>query len=404
MKRLALMVVLSLSLVFNLMAGDIYQKGTIKLIPDDTFAQGCDWSRLFTSNLPTLPKPQMVIRETMTLAPDNTIYVVEYNNLTAGNLFIFDSGGRLQSTKPDTSEKVNPSVWAKHPGLAAVNDKNELWIGEYSGLARCDRQGHVLAISKLDHPITDFIFLKGGALVVSGYVVTSQEANPIRLVVSLLNPQTNKEDVIARFNEKAFDITLKLEGKGGLVGMGMSRSGVGMTVIAGTPEGNLVIGYSDSPEILLYSQEGRRISGFILPIQRPTINSEQKAEAMQRISQGLDYLASSKKVSADEIKRAREKLKEYPTTLPYYSNLLIDEQGNILIFLTNRDNSANVEYMAFSQSGKALGTGCFILPKGVSLRLNGHKQMMIRNGWLYALIHKNVLGKEQVQLARFKLE
>jgi hypothetical protein len=404
MKRLVLLVVWCISLVFNLIGSDIYQKGTLKLIPDNTFAQGCDWSKLFTANLSTLPQPYMETHEYLALAPDNTIYVIEHNNYNAGTVFKFAADGTLLSTRADMSGKVSPSVWAKHLELPAVNDTNELWISEYTRLNRCDTEGNVLAITRLDHPITDLLFLKGGALVLSGYVVTGQPSNPIKLSVSLLNAQTAKEAVIASFNEKAFNFVLKLEEGQGMLSIGTPRGSVAKPFIAGTPEGNLVVGYSDSPEILLFSSEGRKIGGFSLPIQRPTLNPEQKNEAVQRISQSLDSLAADKKVSPDEIERAREKLKDYPTALPYYSNLFTDDQGNILVFLTDPLNSANVEFMAFSQSGNALGTCRFTLPQGVSLRVDGRKQMAIHAGWLYALIHKNVSGKEQVQLARFKLE
>lgn len=409
MKRLVLLVVWCISLVFNLIGSDIYQKGTLKLIPDNTFAQGCDWSKLFTANLPTLPQPYMETREYLALAPDNTIYVIEHNNYNAGTVFKFAADGTLLSTKADTPEMFNPSVWAKHLELPAVNDKNELWISEYARLNRCNGQGNVLATTKLDHPIADLLFLKGGGLILStGYSIALGQG-VVKNTVSLLNAQTAKETVIARFSGKPFYIAMpvKLEGGrgmvGGILGMGMP-SNVGKLFIAGTPEGKLVVGFSDSPEILLFSSEGRKIGGFTLPIQRPTLNPEQKAQAVQRISQSLDSLAAGKKASADEIERAREKLKEYPTALPYYSNLLTDDQGNILVFLTNPGNSAIVEFMAFSQSGKALGKCRITLPQGVSLRLDGRKQMAFRDGWLYALIHKNVSGKEQVQLARFKLE
>jgi hypothetical protein len=403
MKRFLLPFMSFLSLAFNLIAGDIYQKGTIKLIPDDAFAQGIDWSKLFTANLPALPYPKMTIREYLALAPDNTIYVVEHNNYDAGTVFKFAADGTLLSTKADTSGKANNSVWAKHLELPAVNDRNELWISEYTRLNRCDRQGNVLAVTKIDHPITNLLFLRGEALLLSGYIITDR--GDTKHTVSLLNTQTAKETVFTSFNTKDFSIVLKLEdGRGGLLGMGLSHSNAGKLLIAGTPEGNLVVGYSESPEIQLYSPEGRKIGSFTLPFQRPTLNPEQKAQGMQRIRQSLDSLAADKKVSSDEIERAREKLEEYPTALPYYSNLLIDDQGNILVFPTNPDNSANVEFMAFSQSGKVLGTCRITLPQGVSLRLDGRKQMEFRNGWLYALIHKNVSGKEQVRLARFKME
>ncbi len=402
MRRLFLLIVSFVSLVCNLIAGDVYQRGTLKLIPDDTFAQGLDWSKLFIANLASRPMPSMETREYLALAPDNTIYVVESNNYTAGTIFRFAADGSLLSTKADMSGKFNPSVWARHLELPAVTGGNELWVSEYTRLNRCDNQGNVLATTKLDHPITDLLFLKGGALVVLGYVLNGQWG--IQSTVSLLNSQNEEESVIARFNSKTFALPLKLEGGRGMISIGIPPGSFGKLFITGTPEGNLVVGDSYSPEILLFSSEGSKAGSFTLPLQRPALNAEQKAQAVQRINQSLDSLAASKKASIDEIERVRGKLKDYPAELPYYSNLLTDDQGNILVFLADPADSANPKFLAFSQSGKALGTCRFILPQGEALRIDGRKQMAIRDGRLYALVRKSVSGKEQVQLARFKLE
>jgi len=62
-------------------------------------------------------------------------------------------------------------------------------------------------------------------------------------------------------------------------------------------------------------------------------------------------------------------LKGYPAVLPYYSNLLVDDQGNILVFFSNSDNSANVEIMAFSPVRKALGSCTLSLPQGVLIHV-----------------------------------
>jgi hypothetical protein len=409
MKHLILQVLLFSSSAFSLIAGDIYQKGTWTLIPDNSFAQSVDWSRLFVANLPDPPMPPMRTRESIALAPDNTIYVIEYNNMTKGNLFRFDAGGKLQDSKLDTSGKMNAGVWAGHPEWAVVNDRNELWISEYGSLARCDMQGHVSARIKPDYPISDFLFLKNGALILSGWVVTNNPSSPIKDSILLRNPQTAKETILASFYQNPFSVPLQIKLKtgqgmvGGIVSIGMP-SKIAKTFIASAPNGNLIAGYSGSPEILIFSPEGRKINGFKLPIERPILNAELKAQAVQRISRNLDSLAADKKAAPDEIERARDKLKDYPVELPYFSNLLADDQGNILVFLTDPDNSVKVEFMAFSQTGMLLGRCRVILPQDVSLRLDGRKQMIIRNGWLYALINKIVSGKKQVQLARFKIE
>jgi hypothetical protein len=408
MKRLILLVVLCLSLVCNLCAGDIYQKGTIKLIPDDSFARSNDWSKLFIANLPGSPKPFERTHEYLALTPDNSIYVVEYNSNTAGTVYKFAANGALESTKAPIPGKSNPNVWAKHLELPAVNDRNELWISEYARINRCDVKGNVLSVTSLKNRIDDLLFLKSGDLVLMG-------SNTIRL----WNPQTAKETVIARYNPpKPFAISLpvlplepakqeELKKVPGTIvgGIGIiAPTNVGKLIIAGTPDGKLVAGYSDSPEIQIYSSEGRKLGGFTLPIQRPTLSPEQKDQAVQRISQSLDSLAANKRAPADAIERARERLEDYPAELQYFSNLLADDQGNILVFLTGSANSANAEFMAFSQSGKVLGKCRLALPQDVSLRFDRRKQMTIRDGWLYALIQKNVSGKQQVQLARFKLE
>jgi hypothetical protein len=409
MQRLILPFFLYLLSTANLTAGDIYQKGTLTLILDDTFAQGIDWSKLFSANLSNPPKPQMRAHESIALAPDNTIYVVEYNNMTTGNLFKFDAGGKLQSKSPDSTGKTNASLWARHPQLAAVNNQNEIWISEYGGLARCDRQGHVLARTKLDYSISDLVSLNNGALMISSSVISNKPSNPFKLSIILMNTQNAKETLIASYYQNPFTIPMQIgyEPAKGTVGsillIGMPSKNAKL-VISSAPNGNLIAGYSDSPEILIFSPEGRKIGGFALPIERPALSPELKAQAMKRISQNLDSLAASNKVAPDEIERAREKLKGYPTALPYYSNLITDDQGNILVFIADPDNSAKVEFMAFSQSGKFLGKCRFIPPQGVSLRVDGRKQMVIRNGRLYALILKAISGKKQVQLARFKFE
>lgn len=409
MKRLILLAVSCLSLSFNLVAGDIYQKGTIKLIPDDAFARNIDWSKLFISNHPESPRPFERTREYLALAPDNSIYVVEYNSNTAGTVFKFAANGTLESTKAPVPGKSNPDMWARHLAMPTVNEKNELWISEHARLDRCDAQGNVLSVTSLKNSVEDLLFLKGGQLVFIGN-------NTARL----WNPHTAEETVITRYDPpKPFAITLpflplepakqealkKVPGTivGGGIGI-LSPGNMGKMKIAGTSDGRLVVGHSESPEIRILSPDGHRISSFTLPFQRPTLSPEQKAEAVQHIIQNLDSLVANKRVAPDAIEKAKAQLKDYPSEVTYYSSLLADDQGNILVFLTDPSESENIEFMAFSQSGKVLGKCRLDLPQDISLRLDLRKQMAIRDGWLYALIQKNVSGKKQVQLARFKLE
>jgi hypothetical protein len=408
MKRFILLAALCLSFAFSLVAGDIYQKATVILIPDDTFARGLDWSKLFIANLPESPKPSVRTREYLAIAPDNAIYVVEYNNYTTGTVYRFAANGTLESTKAPVPGKSNANVWARHLELPAVNDRNELWISDYARLDRCDSQGNVLSVTSIKSGIEDFLFLKGGNVALTGY-------NTARL----LNLQTAEDTVISRYNlPKPFAISMPLlplepakqealkKVPGTIVGgVGIIAPGnMGKMKIAVTSDGKLVVGHSESPEIRIFSPDGQKISSFTLPFQRPTLSPEQKAEAVQRISQNLDSLAANRRVAADAIEKAKEQLKDYPSKVTYYSSMLTDDLGNILVFLTDPANSANVEFMAFSQAGKVLGKCRLALPHDVTLRLDRRKQMAIRDGWLYALIQKNISGKQQVQLARFKLE
>jgi hypothetical protein len=408
MKRLILLFLSCLLLALDLAAGDIYQKGTINLIPDEAFARGIDWSKLFIANFPGSPKPFERTHEYLALAPDNSIYVVEYNSNTAGTVYKFAANGTLESTKAPEPGKSNPNMWARHLELPVVNDRNELWISENARLDRCDTQGNVLSVTSLKNSIEDLLFLKGGNLVLMGN-------NSVRL----WNPPTAEETVITRYNpQKPFAISLPLlplepakqealKKVPGMVGGGVgfiAPGNMGKMKIAGTSDGKLVVGHSEWPEIRIFSADGHKINSFTLPFQRPTLSPEQKAEAVQRIVQSLDSLAANKRVAPDAIEKAKEQLKDYPSEVTYFSNLLADDQGNILVFLTDPSDSGNVEFIAFSQSGKVLGKCRLALPQDVSLRLDRRKQMVIRNGWLYALIQKSISGKKQVQLARFKLE
>jgi hypothetical protein len=409
MKHIFMLILLCLLSCLNLPCNEMYQKGILKLTPDDAFARNLDWSKLFIANFPSPPKPRMETHESMALAPDNTIYVVEHNNLDRGRLVIIGPGGTLQGVKPDASGQADARAWSKTPYSAFVTGNNELWINEWRGLARCDRQGRVLEITtKVDHAVSDFLLLNNGTLAISGWVVTGRPSTPLKLSASLVNIRTAKETVITSYDQNPYTIafTLKPENaqeKGGLLMMGTPAK-TGKMMIAATPEGRLIVGYSDSPEIQIFSPEGKKVGGFTLPIQRQTLNLELKMHAVQRVSKSIDSLAASGKVPPGEIERGRKKLESYPIALPYYSSLLVDDQGNLLFFLSDSINSIEPEIMVFSQSGKAMGTCRLALPQGITLRLDRPKQMVIRNGWLYALVHKDIAGKKQVQLARFKIE
>jgi hypothetical protein len=150
-----------------------------------------------------------------------------------------------------------------------------------------------------------------------------------------------------------------------------------------TQNGNLLVGLSSIPEIKVYSSKGQLIHSFKLKMSPIAVTS--------------DYI---QKIKEKHIKEARDKKEDYikkienisfdrffEKHLPYYRKILVDSEGNILVFkwLDCVDKCENV-FQVYSPEGKYICDSN--IDKGIyDFEINKRKNMIFTNNGIIGLFH-----------------
>ncbi len=288
----------------------IYKQPSIKLQADSNFGTGTDWESLFFDPYKSLA-----------VAPDGSVFV---SNSRQHNIFRFSSSGKLKSTIGQKGEGPGDLYY---PGKLSILDDKYLVVGQYATTRRIsifDLDGKFVKILKTNQNPFGCTALKNNKVAYMAYA----HPKPGRKVVNIFSKDINsgKELLVTSLDipEKNFVVV----DQGYQFGF---TSHTGEVFVAGTKNGNLLIGNSGNPEILIHSPEGKKIASFTLKI-KPRISTP-------------GYISRFKKKIVDEFRAEKKfpphyinKLESYSFEtcfskhLPYYRNILVDPSGNILVF------------------------------------------------------------------------
>lgn len=318
---------------------ELYKKGTIKLIPSPGFGKGTDWESLFLD-----------IYKGMTVAEDGSIFV---SNSRKHNIFKFDNLGKHIGTYGRLGEGPGDLYF---PGYLSILDGQYLVIGEYSLKRRIsvfDYLGKCMKILKTDHSAAFPIALKKNkiAYIQNIYLNTGKTVNSGKSKKTIFIKNTvsgNEFPVLSReFVEKNFAMI------GNIMYSITDNSETGDLFINSTLDGNLLVGISNTPDIHIYSPEGKLLHSFRLQFKPIPVTEEY-------LKKFKDFLMADKRaerpaMNPDLIKKF-DKLayKDYfDSYLPLYREILVDGEGNILIFKSSECfESCNEVFQVYSPEGK----------------------------------------------------
>lgn len=150
----------------------------------------------------------------------------------------------------------------------------------------------------------------------------------------------------------------------------------------------VLVAFSDTPEVALFSFSGEKLSSFALPIERTRITWKHLEFAVNadREPKNIEFLARNK---------ADIKLPEY---LPCFAGLAVDAQGRILIYDQGAARfSRDASFTAYATDGRAIAA--------VKIDPAGYEPVMPVHFWkeyAYAYLTKGD-GDDSFVFARFKL-
>jgi len=345
----------------------VYKKGRLTLTPDPDFASGADWESLFHDR-----------NRPVKVAPDGSVFVA---NSRDHNISKFDPGGKLVKTFGRHGQGPGD---LEFPGELSILDGRTLVVGGYiSGrkISLFNLDGEFQAVLKTRHPPSRptalgkgkiaYIGVRAGGAGFEGSSFVMKNVNTVMIIDAATGAEREVTSITTTLNEP----------KDGTV------------VIAGTANGDLLVGLTTRPEIEIYDAGGAKKGVLALTIDRLPVTKK---------------IAETYEVKAFTSEGGKKTTITYPLGefLPYYCDLEVDALGNILIFKMSEDpKSGPIVIQVYSPAGKLwaeteLDRGGYDVPLNRSV----HLQLDFTERGLFGLFPRQGDELETPNLFRVRLQ
>ena len=287
----------------------LYKSGTIKLEAEKTFASQTDWESLFYD-----------MYKSIVLGPDGSVFI---SNSRQHTIFKFSPSGKLMARFGRNGQGPGDLYF---PHEISVLDEKYLVVGEYATARRIslfDLEGKFKKVLRTPRNCFSPMALKENRIAYLSFMSKNDKFEEVNVwirdvttgkEVSVTSAEFSRRNLIRAKN----NYTISFE------------SHLGELIIARTEDGNLLVGISNTPDIDIYSPQGKRLRSFRLNIKPDPVTSRYIKEFKQayidevsEIKAARPYIETIKKASFE---------KGFDRYLPYYRNILVDSDGSILVF------------------------------------------------------------------------
>jgi hypothetical protein len=316
-------VLLSFMMVFPVFAAnllDVYKRGEIVLKADPEFGKNVDWEEWFYH-----------YGLELAVVPGGNIYVI---NSKENNILEFNRDGQFVRKFGQRGQGPLDFISVKNPSIL---DSKYLVVGEYL----VNRK-----ITLVDMAFPDTRHVK--VLKTKSYVsfVTALKDNKIAYMVYGPGPKpkdkgidrhqarviikdvvTSKETIVATYN---YSYQCKSEIL--MIFVLTSENLFPRVSIARTKEGNLMVSSSDTDKIDIFSLEGKKIKSFNLQYSPIKVTKEFRNKIVGKFVGGIKSDDTQGKWTLNALKSNYKDVKLFGEHLPYYKKILVDADGNFLVF------------------------------------------------------------------------
>ena len=402
---------------------DIYKNGPVKLIPEKTYGANNNWESLFNLYYDTINIMEGEREEykKIIVAPDGSVFMSHKNR---HEIWKFGPDGNLAKKFGTKGGKENQ--FPMLPSIQPVVDGKFIFTSDVNGrLKFFDLNGNYIKSINLTYIPMGFQPTIEGEILLKGFVIWKTK---VRYMVVNLNINTGKEVVVYDyFTERGNMLTLN--NVDSLVTSIKSKRNFklpneitsiwgGITLL---PNGKFIRTDRNSGEMIVFQNDGNLLLKTKMDIEPIKITEEDVRDNYEKMRQNylqrLDNVKKTKFTSEEQRKKAisiNQKLLEssemykdisnYYPYLPYFSNIILDDEGNFLVFeFTGKDDSVNniFNVIAYDNTGKKLARTSFICDDyDISF---SESTFVITNGYVYAVAKlKNSKGMP-LRLVKLKI-
>ena len=379
-----ILILLLIASFLNATLIDFYKKGLIKLEADPHFGKNtsgdgsiydtrCDFLR----------------------SPDGSFFIAD---TTEHCLYRYSAEGKFISKHGQKGEGPGDLYF---PGDLSVLDDRYVVIGEYATSRRVslfDLEGNFAKLLKTDRNAFTTVALKDNKIAYKTYKYgpMKNQIQEFTTILIIKDVETGEEMVIDECqSQRKF---IRVGGGGSFV----MNTGAGEMLITQTKYGNLVVGVTTSNELKIFSPEGQLLRSFILKMDPVQVTRDYIRRYKESIIQGMEERGVRQ--SAIDATKKTPYEDAFGKYLPYFKEILVDSEGNILIFKkTDCIGDCNEVFQVYSPEGKyvcemTIDSGIYDLT--IDRRF---KNIVFAGDAIYGLFPLKESEESALQLIRVKL-
>jgi len=341
-----------------------YRSGKVKLVLDPAYGQGIDWQTLLSDQKGYI-HPARSFADDLHLAvtPDGVLFVA---NIADFMIYQLDAAGNLlRKIQNPKTIPADSSASNRRPGSLAIWDNRQLLVCEYQGrIGQFDLQGNRGELLEYDYGLHAVIPLTPNRVALLGSVVVK---DGIKYRVALQEFPRGKEREIFSVRWDMRRNVLMAKNKDGLISTTTPFSQP-RVFVRPLPGGEFLLGEWHGAEVWFVSLEGSRRLAFKLGVPPPAFPQEKKDSYVASLEKQAEKNPDIGRQLLDDLKTKPD---FFPVNLPYYSEMLVDGEGNILLFDFREDQQ--IGFSVYSAQGAKIGhclldSGDILLPQGVNQR------------------------------------
>ncbi|MBP1673117.1 MAG: hypothetical protein H6Q25_932 [Bacteroidetes bacterium] len=386
----------------------LYKNGNIKLVEETNYGSKNDWnSLLFDYNLEQYGKETGKMKR-IVVAPDGSIFM---SHKSKYEIWKFDKNGNfvLKFGKKGSGKDQFPFL----PTVEGIMDGKYIFTSDCQGRIKFfDLNGKFVKMIQLKYMPLEIIPLANSKLAILGYT-----NNKSIVVIKDFNTETEKR--ILTENSSSIEGSMSIELPGGnkmYFQPPYSQTSSEKICIATAKNGNLLVALTSTGVVTEYSKDGKKIQEFNLNIPPLKITEEDINDYYQTTIKGWtkfeENLMKMKKYSKDELEKIKKQYnsaalsfkekKNYPDHLPFFTSLIVDSEGNLIVFeYTKTDQSNKFRAYTFDPKGKFVCTSSF---QSDTYELNFEpNSMAFYQGFIYGVVFKKQCKDKCLRLMKFKM-
>lgn len=370
---------------------DIYKTGTVNLVPEGGFAQGQNWSEIFPDYSTTVYGNAIGSYKSIAVAPDGSTFVGNYSSYSIQK---FDANGKLTLT---FGKKGNgEGDFQERPTLGGVVNGKYVFTHEHNGQIKLfTLDGKYAKTIQVDYmPLKAIALVNKISLV--GHVPMGGN---VRYVITIIDPESGSQNIIKKYDNLWKTPVIVVKKNNGMYSFSPSFT-MSDLVIRALSNGNILVGISNQKSIEIYTPEGNLVNSFNLDYTPLAYPEDLKKE----FTANLEKRVAEKKLTKEDIADVY-KSDFFPKNTPFYYNILVDSDENILVFrFTEEDVDHKFMVYTYDSKGQHIAESTLNI-EGYNLSLSPRfNEVAFYKGGIIGLLTKKDDSKQAASLIRFELK